>query len=485
MTSLLVAECSVCAACVGVLSASIEAAGWNLSGAVTENPTVGLAFAPVALCAIFGSFRNARNAWFFAFCAATLLLPPLPLPLGNTGPHPAVLFALVGVWVGLSGRSAWNLRVEAISVTAAFFWLSLLLSAGFALIYSGPAVAAGSLARVFLLGIGFYSLFYFAYGPVDPPAQSWRWARWLYGVGAVSALYACIDFYFQLPAPAGFAEQFVRMGEGSYRRAQGVFYDAGMLGNLCAFFLVMMAIAWLRPELERRLISRIPLLAGGMVFSAALLFSFSRSALLNLSAGLFTLLIIDAARIRFRRLIVPALTMIIGGPLATYLLFPAFVESYLLRLWYTVTELHATPQTLLAGRLESWETMLAFVASHPWHAVFGVGFKTLPYSDFIGRTVIADNMYLSLLLEAGVVGLLAMVVFLGALLRASYRAARSPNEQVSFWGTWSFCFWIGQLFQMLSADLMTYWRVLPLYFAAFGLAIRASGEPRPRAPTNE
>ena len=70
--------------------------------------------------------------------------------------------------------------------------------------------------------------------------------------------------------------------------------------------------------------------------------------------------IIDAARIRFWRLIVPALTMIIGGPLATYLLFPAFVESYLLRLWYTVTELHATPQTLLAGRLESWETMLAF-----------------------------------------------------------------------------------------------------------------------------
>jgi hypothetical protein len=40
-----------------------------------------------------------------------------------------------------------------------------------------------------------------------------------------------------------------------------------------------------------------------------------------------------------------------------------------------------------------------------------------------------------------------------------------------------FCFWCGQTAQMLSGDLLTYWRVLPVYFWALGAAIRA-GEVR-------
>jgi hypothetical protein len=35
---------------------------------------------------------------------------------------------------------------------------------------------------------------------------------------------------------------------------------------------------------------------------------------------------------------------------------------------------------------------------------------------------------------------------------------------------------MGQVFQMLSGDLLTYWRVLPLYFWALAAAVRGVDE---------
>jgi hypothetical protein len=34
------------------------------------------------------------------------------------------------------------------------------------------------------------------------------------------------------------------------------------------------------------------------------------------------------------------------------------------------------------------------------------------------------------------------------------------------------CFWAGQIVQMFSADLLTYWRVLPVYMCVLALAVR-------------
>jgi hypothetical protein len=34
------------------------------------------------------------------------------------------------------------------------------------------------------------------------------------------------------------------------------------------------------------------------------------------------------------------------------------------------------------------------------------------------------------------------------------------------------CFWSGQVVQMLSADLLTYWRILPVYLFVLALAAR-------------
>ena len=127
---------------------------------------------------------------------------------------------------------------------------------------------------------------------------------------------------------------------------------------------------------------------------------------------------------------------------------------------------------MLSGRLGNWQIIAAFVAAHPWHAILGIGYKTLPYSALVGPAIVADNMYLSLLVETGIVGLAAFLLLNVAILRTSWRAARCKDSQASFFGTWIFCFWIGQLFQMLSGDLFTYWRVLPVYFWVLAMAVR-------------
>ena len=85
-------------------------------------------------------------------------------------------------------------------------------------------------------------------------------------------------------------------------------------------------------------------------------------------------------------------------------------------------------------------------------------------------------MYLSMLVETGLVGLAALVLLCLAILRASYRAARCDNARASFFGTWMFCFWTGQLVQMMSQDLLTYWRALPVYFCILALAMRERDE---------
>jgi hypothetical protein len=77
-----------------------------------------------------------------------------------------------------------------------------------------------------------------------------------------------------------------------------------------------------------------------------------------------------------------------------------------------------------------------------------------------------------MLVETGILGLASLVWLNVGILSASRRAARNRNPNTSFYGTWMFCFWAGQSFQMLSADLLTYWRVLPVYFLVLAWAVR-------------
>jgi len=289
----------------------------------------------------------------------------------------------------------------------------------------------------------------------------------MYWIAVASAAFAILDFYYQFPAPAGFGPQFIWLDAGVFRRAQGIFYEASTLGNFCAFFLVMVGVA-----MVKRIGSRVALLAGGAILMTALILSYSRSCLLNLGLALTVLLVLERRRINLWPV---ALVVGATGAAVTAIMvrfFPTYAELYWTRLSGSLDLALESNAHLLSGRLESWQTLLRFLAEHPWHALIGVGYKTLPYSSITGQPIVADNMYLSILVETGVFGLAALIVLNWAILRAGYRAARSADAERSFYGTWIFCFWAGQAVQMFSADLLTFWRVLPVYFWVLAMAVR-------------
>src|SRR5581483_7513620 len=131
------------------------------------------------------------------FFFSAILLPPLPIPIGDSGPHPCLLFAALGLLAGAIHLSEWRIELTPDAGGLLALFGILLASVGMAAVDSGLTAAAGSLARVLLFGISVYVFFYPAR---DPDAT----IRPLYFAAVLSALFACVDFYYQFPAPAGF-----------------------------------------------------------------------------------------------------------------------------------------------------------------------------------------------------------------------------------------------------------------------------------------
>ena len=326
-----------------------------------------------------------------------------------------------------------------------------------------------------LFAIGVYVFLYSFAGPGQNRENDMRTVKLLFWLGAAGALFACADFYFQLPAPAGYSDQFVWLDEGVLRRAQGLFYEASTLGNVCAFFLTMIAVALFRKR-EQSPFSKTTLLAGGLALAGALMFSYSRASVFNVAIAVCVLASIRVRR--FRRSFLWIVAAGIVACAAVNLLLPSFSSNYWGRLLGSFSFFWQSPDAVLSGRLSHWQALLDFLAREPWHAIFGIGYKTLPYSNFAGAATVADNTYLDLLVETGIIGLAAFLFLNAMILRTAWRAVRSANPTAAFLGEWIFCFWCGQMVQMFSGDLITYWRALPVYFWVLGAAARQTQERR-------
>lgn len=405
-----------------------------------------------------GWLFGAPHRWLLAFLCAAIVLPPLPIELGDSGPHPSILIAAAGGLIGLSQVRQWRRPSGKPALPLAAYWAVMLLSTGLAALYSGPVIAAGSFARALLFGISVYVYWYASAFGVD----AFRWLRVIYGAASAAAAIACLDFYYQLPPMAGFAPQYVWLDSGVFRRAQGFFYEASTLGNFCVFFLVMIAVALVR----RVPLPRWWLAAGGVLFGAALMFSYSRGSIVNLAVALVALAYLRG------RVGLPARAGVVlaAAGVLLYQLRPEFVELYFGRLSRSLLFFSESPETILSGRVYGWQTLFRYAAEQPQHLIFGIGYKTLAYTSFFGDATVADNSYLSALLEMGIAGLAALIALNVTILRAAWRAAHAADSQAAFFGTWMFCFWAGESVQMLSGDLLTYWRVLPLYFWALAIA---------------
>ena len=404
------------------------------------------------------------HRWILPFLIAALLLPPLPVAIGGAAPHPALLLAGAGLFAGLLSLRSWHVPADNLSRALLFFFFILLFSAAPALIYNGLEVGLAALARVALFGLSVYLFLYLTAGPAKHVSRRFPI---LDGSSVLRRMRGgpLRDRGFRSPVrpPAGFSDQYVWLDTGAYRRAQGLFYDASTLGN---FLRVLPGHdrGGAYAAVRERPVSRFALMRGG-------------AAVLRRTRSSLTLVrsIREPAGWRAR----PCWRCITGesfGPLAlgagcrhARLTFAApFVRLYLQRLAqsrrYFFSRLRYHP---FRPRVELARSA-RFPGGESRHALIGIGYKTLPpYSDFTGGKVIADNMYLSLLVETGVVGLAALLC---AARRHSARWRGAPA--LAFSATWIFCFWCGEIAQMLSGDLFTYWRVLPLYFWVLAAAVR-------------
>ena len=437
---------------IGVIAAS----------AILFLPVTGSVALAAALCVLPLAWYtfSVPHRWLAIFFAAALLLPPLPLPGGDTGPHPSVVLAAIGVLAGMAKLGQWRLRWTPVHTAFAAIGFAMLASLGFAALYSGVEIAGASAARAALFFIGVYVYFTSAGGPdAMDEATSRSMIRALFWIALAAAAFGCVDFVYQLPAPAGYEPQFAWLKSGVYRRAQGLFYEASTLGNFSAFFLMgaVVALAGRRPL---RIFSPMALRCGLAVFSAALLLSFSRSSVVCAALAVMVLAILERHRWQGRRALVAVVILIPVAAGVFALALPEVAGAYWARVGFTLDRLLLSPDRVLSGRLESWGAIAGFIAEHPWQTLLGIGYKTLPYTEYLGKPVIADNMYLSLLVETGLLGLVALVALNVAILSTCYRAMRKG----SFYGKWLLCFWIGEVVQMLTGDILTYWRVLPMYF---------------------
>jgi O-antigen ligase len=451
-----------CATLVGSLAAVAALVDSKISVAVVCSALLAL---PAGLWLLGGQTR-----WVTAFLCAATLLPPLPFALGNAGPHPAVAVALLGVFAGLAYAREWQLQITSLTAAVLIFSGVIFCSVGLAALYSGPEIGLGSLIRALLFAIGVYVFLFTLCGPATTQPV-YPAVRLLFAAAAMAALFACLDFYYQIPAPGGYSPQFVWLDSGVFRRAQGLFYEASTLGNFCAFFLVMIGVSIVRPPQERP-VKMVWMVGGGVLLGAAVLLSYSRASVVNLLVSMGALWLLRKKRTPIWRPLTALFSSAALTCLACYLLLPQLFSAYLYRIWNSVAYSASSTNGVLSGRLDSWRTILRFLADNPWHLIFGVGYKTLPYSRFTGSAVIADNAYLSALAETGLIGLVALLFLLFAILRTGYMASRDADSRRSFFGTWTFCFWCGQAVQMFSGDLLTYWRVLPVYFWVLALAAR-------------
>src|SRR5207302_9462472 len=122
-------------------------------------------------------------------------------------------------------------------------------------------------------------------------------ARWLFWIAVAAAAFGCVDFVFQLPAPAGFEPQCLSLESGVYRRAQRLFYEASTLGNFCVFFLVMAGVSLAEPR-ARRFVRTPVLCVGAVLLAGAMLLSFSRASVLAAALAFMTLTILERHRLR-------------------------------------------------------------------------------------------------------------------------------------------------------------------------------------------
>jgi O-antigen ligase len=202
----------------------------------------------------------------------------------------------------------------------------------------------------------------------------------------------------------------------------GTGMHANELGALAACMLTLMIFAIANPD--KTAVPRGLYVITAGISAALLLISFSRGAFLAFAIGLMVFFIVQ------RRL-----KIVIVGLIALAFILPILPVELYERLSTGVNTggtmvLHSSDDPLTAGRVAGvWIPLLTEVQSHP---LFGNGLLSVAWSwpfrsGALGlATLNPHNLYLKMLLEIGLVGLVLMLLFFFDLWRRLRAAAADP-----------------------------------------------------------
>lgn len=447
--------------------------------AFAGNPAFWIGLGGLGLYALLlrESIRNPM-VFVFTFLAVLIVLPPFFF--SRTGDNPlfvSTLLAPVGLAVVVMRWQSWSRPWDSIGKGILTFLVGIGLSLPFAFILSGDKIGWESAFRWLMLAQ--MALVYWIIRTNCTAESCARVIPWLILAAAISAAYGIYDFFWPVPIPHPAADQYIWAESAVVRRAQGVFYESGNFANFCGFFLLVTAGAVLAGRERLLRIRRTYLLLFIVVLALAVVFAFSRSAWGSLLLSLFVLILISG-RARIGRMLLFAAAL--GLPLLLVGLWTPEIWHYLVAARIgSFSQILIDPDSVSSGRLSVWARVVSILFDNPQYLVFGIGYKTLPFTRLFHGEIITDNGYLSLLLETGILGLVGFLAFSRSVLGTFLSLARSAQGASAFWSALLFSLWCGEIVQMLAVDAHTYWRNLIVYTALMACTLNMSeSEPGPQ-----
>lgn len=232
-------------------------------------------------------------------------------------------------------------------------------------------------------------------------------------------------------------------GMGYVFRAGGVAKDSSAYSNLILLLAITAFI-----ELKR--LGRSPLIFGGLILCLLI------NIYLSMSRSLMVAMIVYfIANLVLERKIKPAtLFIIIAG--AITLLIVGMNNEYLTSFWGRLSG--ANQEDISSGRFTTWALLLGLVGDNP---LLGVGYRlsTEKYG------LIPDNMFLSLSVETGVIGLLLYLSFLMSLCMLVYKNNRDKFSLI-----------IAYVISGIFIDISTFWVSVPFFLFTMAIYKRKSVE---------
>lgn len=422
------------------------------------------------LLAAYAFSTDCLRTWPYLFVSAALIVPPLyPSILGGDTPvYVANFLFAAGCFVVVSRLIEFRTSRDPVGKAAAAFLLALGLSLPFGFWLSGTSEGVSGCLRFFLL-LHPFLIYYWLRGVRQPDREESLIlaGKFLLGLGVVSATYGIVDFYVPIPIPHPFADQYIYLDGRMIRRAQGMLYEASSFGNLSAFFLSLTLAVLLSGWKTLSIAHKATLYVMSGIFTTAVFLSYSRGSWANVLVTVTVFLLLQR---KLRVAVATAsISVVAGFVFLIYQVSPLVVLNFFNWRMGTLLEFWSDPNLATSGRWESWWRLISYFADHPWYLIFGIGYKTLPHTQLFGRPLIADNGFLSLTFETGIVGLSAFLWLNQAIFSSTYRASRQRDSVRATLAAFMFAFWCGEMTQMATGDLFTYWRNLVVFFAVLAL----------------